>query len=196
MRKFIPFFTLCVSISILNSTSQETDYIPDTYDLQDLQDLPEVDTMQIFFADYEKRADLYLSKETFEGTPLTGSILSTCARNTYDSTGIIIPLELALSQAQWESSMGRKGLSPKKNPFNVGEWDRGTMITFETTEEGVQAYYNLIANDYLMNRDVDDLLENFVNVNGHRYASSPDYETKISNQFNYIRRWIDKNENC
>jgi len=151
------------------------------------------DTMDVFFDDYKTRAQVYLDRDVFIGTPITGKILSACAKTTYDSTGVIVPLELALSQAQLESGMGRKGLSPETNPYNVGEWDQGTMWTFSNTKQGVQAYFNLIAKDYMLNKTLTDLLKNFVNTNGHRYASSTNYETKLTNQCSYIQRWIDNN---
>ena len=78
-----------------------------------------LDTIKQFFDDYEKRCQLYLDRVCFNGTPITGKLLKSCAKNTYDSTGIIVPLELALSQAQWESGMGLRGRSPKNNPYNI-----------------------------------------------------------------------------
>jgi hypothetical protein len=150
-----------------------------------------VDTMKLFFHNYETDAQVYLDRDVFSGTPITGKILSTCEKNTYDSTGVIVPLELALSQAQWESGMGRFGKSAKCNPYNVGEWDRGTMWKYSTTEEGVQAYFNLIAKDYLSNKSVDQLLINFVNDNGHRYASSTSYENHIGGTYKDIKNWIE-----
>ena len=42
-------------------------------------------------------------------------------------------------------------------------------------------YAKIIKNDYLRGRDVDTLLQdgNFVNKNGHRYASNPNYERML-----------------
>ncbi len=145
------------------------------------------------FKEYQVRADLYLSRPEFEGTPLKGEILALCARNAYDSTGIFLPLELALSQAQWESGMGRKGRSPKNNPFNVGENDSGTVLWFESTFEGTQEYYYRMCNDYLRCRSVKELLSNFVNCNGKRYATGLIYEEKVSGQYYAIKKWINQN---
>lgn len=158
---------------------------------REIIDYQRIDTIELFFCRYEQEAQLYLDRPAFKGTPMTGSMMAECARNTYDSTGIIVPLELALSQAQWESGMGRKGKSAKENPYNVGEFDRGTMIKFKSTKQGVQAYYDLIAKDYLNNKTVDCLLSNFINDNGHRYASSKTYEKHIGSTYINIRNWID-----
>lgn len=142
------------------------------------------------FKDYAIRADLYLSRPKFQGTPLKGEMMALCARNAYDSTGVLLPVELALSQAQWESSMGREGKSPKNNPFNIGENDSGTVQWFNSTFGGTQAYYYYMCRNYLSCRTIDQLFGNFVNCNGHRYASSPTYEEHIRNQYYAIQKWI------
>lgn len=142
---------------------------------------------------YEIRAKIYLNKERYRNTPITPEMLSTAAYNTYINTGIIVPLELALAQALLESSMGRKGRSPKSNPWNIGEWDDRTVSFFETTYEGTVAYYDLMANMYLKCRTVEELFTNFVNCNGNRYASDPKYEVKVRHLYYNIKYWIDSN---
>jgi hypothetical protein len=141
------------------------------------------------FTDYENRANIYLDRPIFEGTPLNGGLLSHCARNAYDSTGILVPLELVLAQAQWESGMGREGRSPINNPFNVGEWDDKTVEWFSSTEEGVQRYYYLMARHYLSCKTVEQLLFDFTNCDGRRYATS-NYELHVGEQYHYIKNWL------
>ena len=160
------------------------------YDLNPEHDMIWKDSI---FKNYAIMADAYLSRPIFKGTPLKGEMLSLCARNAYDSTGILLPLELALSQAQYESGMGREGKSPKNNPFNIGEYDSGTVQWFNSTFEGTQAYYYYICKNYLKNKSVDELFVNFVNHNGDRYASIPSYEKNIRGQYYAIKNWIDKN---
>jgi len=145
------------------------------------------------FLDYNIKANLYLSQEEFAGTPINGDMLSLAARNAYDSTGVILPLELALAQAQWESNMGRAGRSPINNPYNVGEWDNGTVYYFATTFDGIQAYYYLMCNNYLSCKSLNELFVNFVNCNGARYASSPTYEHSMKYQYYHIQQWINEN---
>jgi len=145
------------------------------------------------FKDYKLRADLYLNRPIFKGTPLNGDILSLCAINAYDSTGILLPVELALSQAQWESGMGREGKSPIKNPYNIGEHDSGTVKWFESTFDGVQAYYYFMCNNYLRCKSIDELFYNFTDCGGHRYASGEQYEEKVRSLYYSIKKWIDSN---
>jgi hypothetical protein len=144
------------------------------------------------FKDYEFRATLYLERPMCTGTPLTGEMLSFCARNAYDSTGVLVPVELALAQVQWESSFGREGRSPVKNPYNVGENDSGTVKWYDSTVDGVQAYFYLMATKYLKCKTVEQLLFNFTNCGGKRYASG-EYELHVGPTYYRIKRWLDKN---
>lgn len=143
------------------------------------------------FKDYNLRANLYLNKPFFKGSPIKPEILTLCARNAYDSTGILLPIELALAQAQWESGMGLEGRSPKNNPYNIGETDNGTVRYFKSTFDGVQAYYYVMCNNYLRCRKTEELLTNFVNCNGKRYAKSETYETNMYNLYINIKNWLD-----
>ena len=140
------------------------------------------------FQNYEQRAEIYLKK--FKNTPIKAHMLRLAAHNAYDSTGILLPVELALAQAQMESSMGTKGRSPKNNPYNVGEYDNGTVLYFENTFEGIQAYYYLMCRNYLGCKEVDILFKNFTNCHGNRYASKPSYEIEVEKQFLYVKKYI------
>jgi hypothetical protein len=44
-----------------------------------------------------------------------------------------------------------------------------------------------MASKYLNNKSVSDLLKNFVDYRGLRYASAPDYETKVTDSLNYAK---------
>lgn len=145
------------------------------------------------FIEYETRADVYLSRDVWKSSPLTGEMFAKGAREAYNKYGVLVPVELALAQAQFESHFGTTGLSPVNNPFNVGEYDNGTVLRFNSPQEGINAYYNLMAKNYLNDKTVDELLTNFVNKNGDRYASNPKYEEKIGKQFSFNKKWIDKN---
>jgi hypothetical protein len=160
-------------------------------------DLPKdmnVEYVDSLFKDYEMRANIYLSQEKFKNSPIKGFMLSTCAKDAYLMTGIFLPVELALSQAQLESSMGTKGRSPDTNPFNVGEYDSSTVLRFNNTYEGVRAYYKYMTRNYLKCRPVDLLFKNFTNCSGYRYATAPEYEKNLSRLYYNIKNYIDKNK--
>lgn len=150
------------------------------------------------FIDYECRANIYLNRvdlngdKLFKDTPIKPSMLSLAARNAFDSTGVILPVELALAQAQIESNMGRVGKSPKNNPFNVGEYDNGTVKWFDNTADGIQAYYYLMCRKYLKYKPLDSLFKQFSDTKGYRYASNPNYEKELSKQYHFIKKYINE----
>jgi hypothetical protein len=144
------------------------------------------------FTEYEVKANKYLSREEFEGTPIKGEMLALAAENAYDSTGILLPVELCLAQCQWESGMGLKGKSPTNNPFNVGEYDSGTVMWFDSTFGGTQAYFYFMTTNYLKCKTISELFKDFVNCGGHRYASG-NYEEHVPEQYYFIINWLENN---
>lgn len=139
---------------------------------------------------YAQDADAYL--KFFPGTPLTGELMARAAKRTFDKTGILVPVDLALAQGQAESSLGTdpNHRNPKTNPWSVGEDDDRTTQFFKGIEHGTQAYYNLTAKNYLKGKTVDQLISNFVNVNGERYASDKQYEKKMKKRIDHIRDYL------
>ena len=68
-----------------------------------------------------------------------------------------------------------------KNPFNVGNTDSGANVTNSQVQSGINTYYNLIAKNYLgKGKTAKDLLTNFVNQSGNRYASATNYEQSLN----------------
>ena len=148
---------------------------------------------------YAGDAQRYLDRPTapknpaklFRGTPVTGDMLASAASNTYANTGTLVPLSLVLPQGHLESHFGTSTNSKARpqNPFNVGVFDDGTRQTFPTTRAGVQAYYDLMAKDYLgRGRKPEDLLTSFVNRDGNRYASDVNYEANMRKQLGVVNK--------
>lgn len=151
----------------------------------------------IDWSEYKRRADIYLSRDRFKNTPITGLMLKKCAITLYDSIAVFIPVELALAQAQWESGMGLKGRTPKNNPCNLGEYTNKTVLRYKSTTEGMMAYYFLIGKNYLDygKKSIFDLFKNNMrNKNGKRYASSDTYGYRIGKQYHFIVKWINNND--
>ena len=139
---------------------------------------------------YAARAQNYLNRPIFKGTPLNGQMLADEARQTYKKTGVYVPDSLALAQAQTETHMGLATRTPN-NIFNIGETDAGAHKNYSQPEDSVSDYYQLMANKYYGRgqKTTGDLLNNFTNVNGQRYASNPNYENMISGQMGFINRY-------
>jgi hypothetical protein len=105
-----------------------------------------------------------------------------------------IDLPLLLAAGWVETKFGTEGVCVTRGTnsmFSVGAWDDGTTRNYyDSKVESMYHYAQIIKNDYLRGRGVDELLKdgNFVNKNGHRYASNPKYERDLRNTRNKILR--------
>ena len=103
-----------------------------------------------------------------------------------------IDLPLLLAAGWIETKMGTEGICVSKGTnsmYSVGAWDNGTIKNqYDSKLESIYHYAQIIKNDYLRGRNVETLLKdgNFVNKNGHRYASNPYYERDLRNARNKI----------
>lgn len=134
------------------------------------------------FEQYAQKAEKYIKKVN-PNTDVTGNMLAAGAQMAYQKTGKIVPVELALAQLQQEGYLA-KGSKPNKpqrtkNPFNVGNTDDGSVVNHDTLQSGINTYYDLMSRQYLSARNPEQLLENFVNRAGNRYASDRNYENAL-----------------
>lgn len=104
-----------------------------------------------------------------------------------------IDICFALAQGEIESHFGTKGVASKLNSvFNVGIYDGKTTeeidnkYKFDYPNESIEPYLKLLINRYLINKTEDDLMKKFVDKDGKRYASNPNYEIMISEKYKFI----------
>lgn len=140
---------------------------------------------------YKKIADKYISTRPHNLLGINGRMLADGAKMAYNKYNRYVPVELALAQLTQEGGfVGNKKARPikTKNPFNVGNVDSGSNIFHSSLQSGINRYYDLMAKSYLgRGKKMEDLLDNFVNRSGKRYASDPNYEEKIGSIANNIR---------
>jgi uncharacterized membrane protein (UPF0127 family) len=144
---------------------------------------------------YYDKANKYLSRPIFKGSTLTAKDIADAAQDFYGKTNYEYPLDLLLTQGQMETKLG-KTLKSKHNYFNVGNTDSGATKDFPSAKDSVSNYMNLMYNDYLAKgeKSPEELLKpkGFVNYQGNRYASAPDYEAALAKQKAYISGYINK----
>ena len=104
-----------------------------------------------------------------------------------------VDIIFVLAQGELESHFATKGIGGKlNNVFNVGVFDGSTAKTVKQKyqhkcpNESIEPYLKLLRNRYLVGKLETDLLNEYVDINGKRYATDQMYETKLTSKYNYI----------
>lgn len=108
-----------------------------------------------------------------------------------------IDIIFVLAQGQIESHYGTAGTARKTNSvFNVGAYDGYSAnkqnkngFGFNNPNDSIEPYLILLTNEYLVNGKTEyDLMNNYVNYLGMRYASNKNYERMLKSVYNKIKK--------
>jgi hypothetical protein len=118
-------------------------------------------------------------------------IVDLCQKYTVD-------VKFVLAQAEIESSFGTKGLASKtRSVFNLGAFDNlsyseiRSQYKYMHPNASIEPYLKLLNERYLVDKLESDLMLNYVDKNGTRYASDELYEEKLRNKYQYIKKNTD-----
>ena len=106
-----------------------------------------------------------------------------------------VDIRFVLAQGQIESHFATKGTAARTlSVFNVGAYDGHSAsrqcrngFGFSDPNESIEPYLKLITNEYMVNGKTEsDLMKNYVNGLGMRYASNPRYESMLRSVYKRI----------
>ena len=106
-----------------------------------------------------------------------------------------VDIRFVLAQGQIESHFATKGTAARTlSIFNVGAYDghsasrqRRNGFGYSDPNDSIEPYLQLITNEYMVNGKTEiDLMQNYVNRLGMRYASNPRYEKMLRTVYKRI----------
>lgn len=147
------------------------------------------------FSKYAQICDKFIKSRGVNPLQITGNMLAKSAREVFiNPPHKYVPPELALSQLTLEGGIGNGKLNSRpiktKNPFNVGNTYKNSKY-FPDVQSGIDAYYKLIANNYMTKgRTANDLIQKFVNKDNQNYVGSDNgkYEQQLVSLAKQVNR--------
>ena len=147
-----------------------------------------------WYAIYQERTELkYWSSKDSLVAAIDNYIITTAPESTVDGLFLLnkcqeynVDLVFVLAQATLESHFGTTGIAKKTNSvFNIGAYDGKSLhaisskYKYENPNLSIDPYLTLLNDSYLDGKSEEELLSNFVNKHGKRYASYKNYEKEL-----------------
>jgi len=148
---------------------------------------------------YAAICDKFLAVRTPNPLGITGNMLADGAKLAFQRYHKYVPPELALAQLTAEGGIGNGNMNSvpvvTKNPFDIANTEKSSK-SYGRVEDGINAYYSLIARDYLgKGKTAQDLTQNFVNKGNQRYATEEAYENVVGSIVKQVNRISKSMEN-
>lgn len=148
----------------------------------------------------------YKSRLVKEVKAYIDSIAPTSSLNAYAVVQMAekydLDVKFVLAQGHLESHFGTSGIAAKTNSvFNVGAYDNlsadsiNGRYKYKHPDFSIEPYMQLLYNEYISGSKTElDLMAKYVNKNGKRYSSSPNYEKDLFTLYTNIDKSTDITE--
>ena len=189
--KYVSLFIAAVAAAVITTICVERNfhenYGPSDYTYMIYRDRTEL-AMEGVRDQIVTEIDNYIDSVATESTLNGIKLFELC--DQYD-----IDVRFAMAQAEAESHFGTKGMAAKTNVvWNVKAYDDTTVEEMKKKghdvkhpDMSIEPYLKLLTTTYLVDGKTEyDMFDNFVDVNGKRYASNPEYEKMVFNIYERI----------
>lgn len=185
------FIIICIiAIVLINSSIKRSSN-------KHIESIEVIDTT---YVEEDTLNDIYIESRERLIESVDNYIKSTAPTSVIDSEYLVdmcdlydVDIRLVLAQGHLESHFATRGTAAKTNSmFNIGAYDGHSSsrqikngFGYIDPNYSIEPYLKTLKSNYLVNGVTEeDLLNNFVNKHGWRYASSKEYELKLQRLWN------------
>lgn len=185
------FIIICIiAIVLINSSIKRSSN-------KHIESIEVIDTT---YVEEDTLNDIYIESRERLIESVDNYIKSTAPTSVIDSEYLVdmcdlydVDIRLVLAQGHLESHFATRGTAAKTNSmFNIGAYDGHSAsrqikngFGYVDPNYSIEPYLKTLKSNYLVNGVTEeDLLNNFVNKHGWRYASSKEYELKLQRLWN------------
>lgn len=174
---------LCALFTVLLlNASNNNNTIDDNIDVQDTVIIDNNDSLNYIKDELVSEVSRYIYKQAPNAhDEIANHIVSACIEHDID-------ICFAMAQTQIETNFGTLGAgrhTSKKSLFGVSK-------RYGTYEDAVYDYTSLLRTRYLVRGKTEhDLMRNYINKNGHRYAEHRGYEISLRSTYKTIKNSTD-----
>lgn len=159
-----------------------------------------IEVIDTTYVEEDTLNDIYIESRERLIESVDNYIKSTAPTSVIDSEYLVdmcdlydVDIRLVLAQGHLESHFATRGTAAKTNSmFNIGAYDGHSAskqirngFGYVDPNYSIEPYLKTLKTNYLVNGVTEeDLLNNFVNKHGWRYASSKEYERKLQRLWN------------